>query len=131
MYDFEEFFKIGEELSNTYDEAHVRSAINRDYYALFGESRKYLVEVRNKKYLKTKKGIHGKVCNALINSKDSTEEFIGNLLFKLIPLRGLADYDWEDGNYEYFKRIFPQVRICVKNGLESIEYLNNKYKDNQ
>lgn len=73
MYDFEEFYKIGEELSQIEDEAHLRSAINRDYYSLFGESRRYLVEVKGKKYLETKKGIYGKVCNALINSNDSTK----------------------------------------------------------
>ena len=41
MYNFEEFYEIGEELSQYEDEAHIRSTINRDYYALFGESRKY------------------------------------------------------------------------------------------
>ena len=48
MYDFKEFYDVGEELSQKDDEAHIRSAINRDYYALFGESRRYLVEVRKK-----------------------------------------------------------------------------------
>lgn len=83
MYDFGEFFQIGEELSQKNDEAHIRSAINRDYYALFGESRKYLVEIRGKKYLTSKNGIHTKVCNALMFSKDSTEKYVGNILFNL------------------------------------------------
>lgn len=54
MYDFEEFYEIGKELSAIDDESHIRSAINRNYYALFGESRKYLVEIRKKKILKQK-----------------------------------------------------------------------------
>lgn len=55
MYNFEEFYKIGKELSQREDEAHLRSAINRDYYSLFGESRRYLVEVKGKNILKLKK----------------------------------------------------------------------------
>lgn len=77
MYDFKEFYQLGEELAQTNDKVHIRTTINRDYYALFGESRRYLVEIRGKKYLKSKKRIHGKVCNTLMNSNDSTEEYIG------------------------------------------------------
>lgn len=39
MYDFKEFYEIGKELSAKDDESHIRSAINREYYALFGESK--------------------------------------------------------------------------------------------
>ena len=130
MYDFSEFYDVGDELSKKDDEAHIRSAINRDYYALFGESRKYLVEVRKKKYLKTKKWIHGKVCNALIKSKDPTENHVGKILFRLIPIRGFADYDWKEQDFKYFKETFPQIKKDVKGCLESIAYLNRKYKNN-
>lgn len=109
MYDFEEFYAIGEELSQTDDEAHVRSAINRDYYALFGESRKYLVEVRGKKYLTTKIGIHTKVSNALINSDDSTEKYVGKLLQKSKKRKEFADYDWKEYDYEYYKQSLSKV----------------------
>ncbi len=34
MYDYNEFYEIGEELAQKDDEAHIQSAINRDYYAL-------------------------------------------------------------------------------------------------
>lgn len=127
MYDFEEFFHIGEELSEKSDESHIRSAINRDYYALFGESRRYLVEIKGKKHLKTKKGIHGKVCNALIQSKDPTEKYIGDILLNLIEIRGFADYDWKEKDFKYFKKVFPQLKEDVKKGLESLEHLKNKY----
>lgn len=127
MYDFKEFYDVGEELAQTGDEAHIRSAINRDYYALFGESRKYLVEVRKKKYLTTKKGIHGKVCNTLLASSDPTEKYLGKMLFKLIPIRGQVDYDWKNYNFEDIKNAFPQIQNEVKKGLESLEYLNDKY----
>lgn len=127
MYDFEEFFHIGEELSEKSDESHIRSAINRDYYALFGELRRYLVEIKGKKHLKTKKGIHGKVCNALIQSKDPTEKYIGDILLNLIEIRGFADYDWKEKDFKYFKKVFPQLKEDVKKGLESLEYLKNKY----
>ena len=130
MYNFEEFYKIGEELSKIEDKAHLRSATNRNYYSLFGESRRYLVEVKGKKYLETKKGIHGKVCNALINSNDSTENYIGKILLKLIPIRGIADYDWKEKDFKYFKKIFPKVQKDVEKGLQSLEYLNNKIKNN-
>ena len=127
MYDFKEFFDIGKELSKMDDEAHIRSAINRNYYALFGESRKYLVEIRKKKYLKTKNGIHGKVCNTLMYSNDLTENYLGNILFNLIEIRGFADYDWKDKDYNYFKKVLPGIKEDVKKGLESIEYLKDKY----
>ena len=84
MYDFNEFYELGEELAQVNDEVHIRTAINRDYYALFGESRRYLVEIRGKTYLTTKKGVHWKVCNTLMNSTDPTEEYIGKILYKLI-----------------------------------------------
>lgn len=126
MFNFEEFYKIGQELSKTDDESHVRSAINRNYYALFGESRKYLVEIKEKKHLKSKNGIHGKVCNALRYSNDSTEKYIGDILFNLIEIRGLADYDWKEKDFKYFKKVFPKLEEDVKNGLESLEYLKKK-----
>lgn len=127
MYNFEEFYEIGEELSQKDDEAHVRSAINRDYYALFGESRTYLVEIRGKVYLTTKKGIHGKVCNALMSSPDPTERYVGDILLNLIEIRGFADYDWKEKDINYFKKVLPRIKEDVKNGLESLEYLKNKY----
>ena len=127
MYDFEEFYQIGEELSLTNDESHIRSAINRNYYALFGESRKYLVEIRKKDNLKTKTGIHTKVCNTLRYSKDPTEQYIGDILFNLIEIRGYADYDWKEKDFKYFKKVFPKLKKDVKNGLQSLNYLKNKY----
>lgn len=127
MYDFEEFYKIVEELSQIEDEAHLRSAINRDYYSLFGESRRYLVEVKGKKYLETKIAIHTKVCDTLRYSDDPTEKYIGDILFSLIEIRGFADYDWKEKDFKYFKKLFPKVKENVKNGLESLEYLKNKY----
>lgn len=127
MYDFEEFYKIGEELSKTDDESHIRSAINRKYYSLFGKSRTYLIENENKNYLKTKIGIHTKVCDALRYSDDPTEKYIGDILFSLIEIRWFADYDWKEKDFKYFKKIFPIVKENVKNGLESLEYLKNKY----
>ena len=127
MYDFKEFYDVGEELSQKDDETHIRSAINRDYYALFGESRKYLVEVRKKEYLKSKNRIHGKVCDALRFSKDPTEKYIGDILYNLIEIRGFADYDWKTKDFEYFQKVLPRIKEDVKKGLESLEYLKNKY----
>lgn len=130
MYDFEEFYNIGEELSKIDDEAHIRSAINRDYYALFGESRKYLVEVKGKKYLKTKIGIHTKVCDTLRNSKDPTEKYIGGILLYLKKARGFADYDWNKKDMHYFEKILIQSRKDVPEGLDSLKYLIKKHSNN-
>ena len=130
MYNFEDFFLIGEELSKTDDESHAHPATNRDYYALFGESRKYLIEIRGKKYLKSKNRIHKKVCDALRFSKDSTEEYVGKILYILKTARGFADYDWNEKETAYFKEILIQAQKEVPNGLESLKYLKNKYKSN-
>ena len=130
MYDFKEFYDVGCELSLTDDEAHIRSAINRNYYALFGESRRYLVEVKRKNYLKTKIGIHTKVCNELMRSNDPTENYVGNLLFKLKAARGYADYDWNEKNIDYFRKTLLKIQKDVPNGLESLGFLNRKYSKN-
>lgn len=130
MYDYKEFYKIGKELAQKDDEAHIRSAINRDYYALFGESRKYLIEIRNKKHLQTKNGIHSKVCNTLRFSKDPTEKYVGDILFNLRKARGYADYDWKTKGIGYFKKMLAQSQKEVPNGLISLEYLHEKYKNN-
>ncbi len=130
MYNFKEFYDVGEELAEKEDEAHIQSAINRDYYALFGESRKYLVEVRKKTHLKTKKKIHGKVCNALLSSKDPTEKYIGQLLLKSMNRRGFADYNWKNKDYDYFKKSLSKIQEYCQKGLESLDYLNQKYNEN-
>lgn len=94
---------------------------------LFLENRKYLVEVRKKRHLETKKGIHGKVCGILLSSNDSTEQYVGGLLLTLIEIRGFADYDWKEKNSTYFRTVLPKVKKDVKDGLESLEYLKDKY----
>ena len=86
-----------------------------------------LVEVRGKIYLTTKKGIHGKVCNALMSSHYPTERYIGDILLNLIEIRGFTDYDWKEKDIKYFEKVLPKIKEDVKNGLESLEYLKNKY----
>lgn len=130
MYDFEEFYEIGKGLSAIDDESHIRSAINRNYYALFGESRKYLVEIRKKENLKTKIGIHSKVCDTLRKSKDPTEKYIGDMLHYLKKARSFADYDWNEKDISYFKNILNLSKKDVPDGLESLEYLIEKYSNN-
>lgn len=61
-------------------------------------------------------------------SKDSTEKYVGNILFNLKKARGYADYDWNKKDIIYFRKMLTPSRKEVPNGLTSLKYLNKKYK---
>ena len=80
--------------------------------------------------------LHGSVLHLFVNMYSlwiigsQVENYIGKILLKLIPIRGIADYDWKEKDFKYFKKIFPKVQKDVEKGLQSLEYLNNKTKNN-
>lgn len=55
------------------------------------------------------------------------KKYIGDILFNLIEIRGIADYDWKEKDFNYFKKVFPKIKADVQKGLESLEFLKNKY----
>jgi len=96
-FDWKEYVKLAEELSENQNEAHLRSAISRAYYGVFCIS-------RNKKAFKNyklKKGenIHWMVINAYKNSPNYNDELAGKYLDELRKNRNNADYD-EDKNID-------------------------------
>lgn len=128
-FDWELFSNVGDDLSQENDEAHIRSAINRYYYAVFGSARYYLAEyMYEESYLHVSRA-HSKVCDRLKSSHDDNESALGELLENLMEKRVAADYlidkDGEDLNDEYFIKELPMVQSLTKEALLHLSVLKN------
>lgn len=82
--------------------------MGRYYYSIFGSTRDYLVNVMNKYEFDSKKDIHKKVYDELMNSHNSNEIHLAECLKFLREIRNNADYDKSDKNEEYFKKKFAK-----------------------
>ncbi len=120
------FQRIADELADKDDEAAIRSAISRYYYAVFCSARLYLIECKDKHYLAENKNsnVHRDVRNILGSSEDNTEAKIGETLDSLRVLRNDADYDWKKDK-TYFKKEILKIKKKSHDSLDSIEYLKN------
>ena len=125
MFDFSNFSKVGDKLSEFDDEEYLRSAIGRYYYSIFCSARQYLVETKNKRYFLKRNDIHKMVSEELLKSNDLTEHYIGDTLEKLREIRNNADYDWIDKDFLYYKTNMSIVKNKSKKALESLEALKN------
>lgn len=101
MFDWLEFKKVGDVLSQNSDEAYVRSAITRYYYAVFSAMREYLIMVKKQYQFLSRYKVHRRVWEFLIISENDNEREIGEFLAKVRNVRNSADYDNEN-DYEYF-----------------------------
>jgi uncharacterized protein (UPF0332 family) len=72
-------------------EAHLRCAISRAYYAAFCKARNLLL---NKDGYSTPRGtnVHWDVVDKFENSSDTTRQYIGTLLRNLRSIRNIVDY---------------------------------------
>ncbi len=89
-----EFLRASEYLLKRKDEAMLRSAISRGYYALFHESRAFINDLQ----LACSQGpqAHGEVRYRLNNCGDHQMLEVARLLAQLHKQRLTADYDLED-----------------------------------
>ena len=92
MFDWSEFLDVAEELAQrTGDEAALRTAIGRAYYAAFGLARDHLV--RSGVRIPQAGAAHPIVWRRFHASPDRAQRRIANLGGQLRKRRGWADYD--------------------------------------
>ena len=97
MFDWLRYIYLAKVLIERNDEESLRSAISRLYYGFFGVVRRYLINVKNKYYLRVHThDVHSNVYDELRFSNDPTEKQIANILNKLRLVRNNADYDAEE-----------------------------------
>lgn len=113
-----EFLKASEYLLKRKEEATLRSAISRSYYALFHESRAFLGDLQ----LPCSRGpqAHGEVRHRLNNCGDQQMLEVARLLAQLHKQRLTADYELED-------KSFVDANTCallIKSAAIGIDYLD-------
>ena len=122
-FDWHEFLVFAEELENTSkDEAALRSAVSRAYYAAFNQAERFLrqreIEIRNTE------NSHEAVWNAFERHKDRTWKAVYNSGDALKRKRVLADYREGDQNWseevkhsiKYAKNIEYYLKQLIKKG---------------
>lgn len=126
IFDWLEFKEVGDELSRNTEEAFIRSAIARYYYAIFSAIREYLIYIKHQYQFLSNKYVHRRVWKFLIRSKNSNEREIGELLGKWRPVRNAADYD-KKHDYSYFSEELANIHNEIENAVNSVIYLRNNY----
>lgn len=121
MFDWLDLIDVGNTLAQNPNEAHIRSAITRYYYAIFSAIREYLIYFKHQYQFLSNKNIHQKVWKYLTLSKNSNENEIGEFLGKLRNIRNHADYDKDFEYCEYLPKIQEKTEM-TKN---SINYLRS------
>lgn len=124
MFDWLEFKKVGDVLSQNSDEAYVRSAITRYYYAVFSAMREYLIMVKKQYQFLSRYKVHRRVWEFLIISENDNEREIGEFLAKVRNVRSSADYDNEN-DYEYFVEELKNISVEIDRIVDSINYLRS------
>lgn len=124
MFDWLEFKKVGDVLSQNSDEAYVRSAITRYYYAVFSAMREYLIMVKKQYQFLSRYKVHRRVWEFLIISENDNEREIGEFLAKVRNVRNSADYDNEN-DYEYFVEELKNISVEIDRIVDSINYLRS------
>jgi hypothetical protein len=127
-FDWSKIKLVGDELSKTDDEAHLRSAFGRYYYAPYCSTKYYLINLGQTKYFGPA-GSHINLINELQDSPDDNESDLGELLEKLFFQRVKADYllerNGEIYDEEYFRNDLPTVKSQSNEALNLVSILKN------
>ncbi len=96
-FNWSEYLILAQELNSRsatspIQEAHLRSAISRAYYAAYCKVRNHLVYKDHKPIPRGVKNVHLYVAEEFKISKDTTRQTVGNLLHHLRSIRNKADY---------------------------------------
>lgn len=124
MFDFSNYYDVGDYLANISEEAYIRSGISRYYYSGFCSVRNYLVETMGETEFNNGYNIHKRICDRLIDSEDDTEVSIGEKLGDLKELRNYADYDWSI-DFDFFMVNLISVQRDSEIILEQVQALKN------
>lgn len=125
MFQWEEFREIANELLNNSQEAYLRCATSRNYYAVFGSTREYLIDIMHKYELEDGNNIHKRVYDELIKSHDMNEVHLAKCLNFLRIARNHADYDKFDECPKYFEEKLDKIIKKTNDAFESLEALKN------
>ncbi len=123
MFQWQDFRQVADELMMHYDESHIRCAISRHYYSLFGSTRQYLINDKNLYEFNSRKNIHERIYRELINSNDSTEYELGEIIGFLRKMRNHADYDLGDDCLSYFEENLEKILEDVETAFNSLNSL--------
>jgi len=96
MFDWLEYLTLAQELTSTsitspIQEAHLRCAISRAYYAAFCKARNHLI-YKEHAPVPYNVNVHMYVGSTFENSIDTTRQTVGALLHHLRSTRNVADY---------------------------------------
>jgi uncharacterized protein (UPF0332 family) len=94
MFDWQDFLRVAEDLAARGDEAALRSAISRAYYAAFCSARNYLRDVQGRTIPKTG-AAHRIVWDEFEAGSDNSRRQVATLGVRLRRSRNRADYDDE------------------------------------
>ena len=122
IFDWLDFKEVGDELSKNENEAFIRSAITRYYYAIFSAVREYLIYFKHQYQFINNWKIHERVWKFLLSSNDNNENEVGEFLSNLRHVRNSADYDKEH-DYDYFVDKLIEVHNEIGDVVNSIRYL--------
>lgn len=96
-FNWSEYLSLAQELTSSsstspIQEAHLRAAISRAYYAAFCKARNHLI-YKQGYTIPGGANVHQLVVNEFKNSSDVTRKTVGNLLHHLRSIRNVADYE--------------------------------------
>jgi hypothetical protein len=119
---------IGDELIQTDDESHLRSAFNRYYYGSYCSTKYYLVNLGNLEFLGVKGG-HKNLYEELKKSPNDNEKKLGHDLEELFKKRVDADYllerDGKNLDVEYFRNELSNVQSQSNEAMRIVSILKN------
>ena len=96
-FNWSEYLSLAQELTSSsgtspIQEAHLRAAISRAYYAAFCKVRNHLIDKQGYT-IPVGVNVHRLVVNEFKNSSDVTRKTVGNLLHHLRSIRNIVDYE--------------------------------------
>jgi uncharacterized protein (UPF0332 family) len=122
-FDWEEFLILAHELvgkstRSAHEDAKMRSAISRAYYAAFNRAKSYLIDKDYDRSIPTDGRAHEEVKNKFLNHDDERRQRIGTNLERILKDRKRADYN------NTFQNLPVQVSLVLKQARQVIELLD-------
>lgn len=109
-----DFISLALRLSNSQNEADLRTAVSRAYYGAFHVARKFLVDVGLRWSHKESYAaeIHVKVRHCLSQSGSDDAVLASDQLWALRDLRNQADYELDSAKFKSASRVAAAVRVA-------------------